>query len=67
MAIGGMIRIAAIHNGCDALKSEMMEFLDGVLPSSMLYTESVDKADVVVFFCCSFTGERENNTEGLIK
>ena len=67
MVFGGMIRLAAIHNGCDALKSEMMEFLDGVLPSSMLYTESVDKADVVVFFCCSFTGERENSSEGLIK
>lgn len=44
-----------------------MEFLGGVMPSSLLYTDSMDKAEIVVFFCCSFTGERENDTAGIIK
>lgn len=61
------VYFAALHNGCDALKSEMMESMSELFPSSLVYTDSIDKADMVVFFCCSFTSEREDNSIEVIK
>ena len=61
------VQLTTIHNGCDALKSEMMESMGGIFPSTLIYTDSIDKADIVVFFCCSFTSEREDNTAKVIK
>ena len=59
--------ITATYNGCDSLKSEMTDFIGGLHPSMFAYSDSVDNADIVVFFCCSFTSERESNTTEIIK
>lgn len=55
------------YNGCDALKSEITESIDALYTSNLIYTDSVDIADIVIFFCCSFTSERENNSGIIIK
>ena len=60
--MGNKLHFTTIHNGCDALKSEMIESLSRIFPSTWIYTKSIDKADILFFFCCSFTSERENNT-----
>ncbi len=61
------LNITAIYNGCDALKTEMMESIEAMVSSTLVYTDSLENANIVVFFCCSFTSERENYTIEIIQ
>lgn len=61
------LNITAIYNGCDALKTEMMESIEALVSSILVYTDSLENANIVVLFCCSFTSERENNTIEIIQ
>ena len=65
--MNNILNIYTVYNGCDSLKSDMTEFIGGLCPSMLAYSDTIDNADIVVFFCCSFTSERENNTTGIIK
>ncbi len=61
------LKISTIYNGCDALKTEMMDSIEAMVSSTLVYTDSIEDANIVVFFCCTFTSERENNTLKIIK
>lgn len=60
------LTITTTYNGCDVLKTEMAEFVSTILPATLAFTDSVEKANIVVFFCCSFTSERESDTAKII-
>ena len=56
-----------IHNGCDVLKCEMEESVEALSSLNMDYTDKQEEADIVIFFCCSFTLEREISTKKIIE
>lgn len=56
-----------LHNGCDILKCEMEESVEALSSLNMEYSDKQEEAEIVIFFCCSFTLEREISTKKTIE